>query len=112
MSSKGAFFYNCFYLLHFDRGLDTPFKFILDGFDDFEKIQTIIHDNNTLDFELFFPFIDFQLAYETDDGLILAQGAQMSKSNIIPLYTTGNYLLKLFFKVLSGHKLYFTRVLR
>uniref|UniRef100_A0A336KM62 CSON011361 protein n=1 Tax=Culicoides sonorensis TaxID=179676 RepID=A0A336KM62_CULSO len=62
------------------EGLNIPFKFILDGFDNFEKIQTTIHLNNTVEFQIFFPQISFFLEWNDDEGFIAVRGSQMNTS--------------------------------
>lgn len=59
--------------------MDIPFKFMLEGFDNFEKVQTTIHENNTAEFQLFFPEISFFLAWNSDNAFIAVKGTQMSK---------------------------------
>lgn len=52
---------------------------MLDGFDKFEKVQTTIRENNTAEFQLFFPEISFFLTWSSDNGFIAVQGTQKSK---------------------------------
>lgn len=61
-----------------NRGLETPFTFVLDGFDTFEKVQTTIRENDTAEFELFFPKITFILEWDLNDDFIAVKGTQMS----------------------------------